>query len=221
MTDANPICFSPSFRFEAKASAQGRLAGLASPFGGEPDAYGDVIAPGAFAASLATHKARKTAPAMLWAHDMARPVGAWDVLEERADGLHVEGQLTLSTTDGAEAFEHLRAGAVTGLSIGFMVASGGADYSKTGRILRAVNLAEISLVTIPAASAARVTSVKGAPLMLQSAADLHDLLREAGLAKGAADKIVKGGWPALTAKSPETDTLHRLADLLKAAARNL
>lgn len=221
MTDANPIRFSPSFRFEAKASAQGRLAGLASPFGGEPDAYGDIIAPGAFAASLALHKARKTAPAMLWAHDMARPVGAWDVLEERADGLHVEGSLALATTDGAEAYEHLRAGAVTGLSIGFMVAPDGAEYGKTGRILRAVDLAEISLVTIPAAPAARVTSVKGAPLMLQSPADLHDLLRDAGLAKAAADKIVKGGWPALTAKSDHPDTLHRLADLLKATARNM
>lgn len=163
------------------------------------------VSPGAFAASLTANKARKTAPAMLWAHDMARPVGAWDVLEERADGLHVEGQLTLSTTDGAEAFEHLRAGAVTGLSIGFMVASGGADYSKTRRIRPTVDLAEISLVTIPAASAARVTSIKGAPLMLQSAADLQGLIRAAAALQHDA--------------RTDTDAAHGLAAALSAADR--
>lgn len=219
MTDsAQYIRLSPSFRFEGKATAQGRIEGLASPFGGEPDAYGDVIAPGAFSKSLAEHAARGTSPAMLWAHDQARPIGVWEKLTEKADGLHVEGMLALSTTDGAEAFEHLRAGAITGLSIGFTVKRDGAEYAPTGRILKAIDLAEISLVTIPAARAARVTAVKGAPLMVASQAELEALLRDNGLSRGAAAQIAKGGWPALT-KNTQSETLARLADVLGKAAK--
>lgn len=214
------IRFTPSFRFEGKATAQGRVAGLASPFGGEPDAYGDVIARGAFAASLRKHIDEGTSPAMLWAHDQARPIGVWDTLEERSDGLHVEGTLALKTKDGAEAFEHLRAGAITGLSIGFMVAPKGADYVQGGRLLKQIDLAEISLVTIPAARSARVTAVKGAPVMVGSPGELEEFLRESGLSRGAAAKIVKGGWPALATQDPN-ETATRLAEMLRKAAQTM
>lgn len=211
------ITFSATVPLQAKATAQGRITGLASPFGGEPDAYGDVVAPGAFAASLRKHIAEGTAPAMLWAHDQARPIGTWERLEERADGLHVEGQLALATKDGAESFEHLKAGAVTGLSIGFVVAPKGADYTATGRLLKEVDLAEISLVTIPAARAARVSAVKGAPMMIGSQGELEAALREIGLSCGAAALVAKGGWPAL-AKNDDNDTATRLAAILRKAA---
>lgn len=216
----NRISFSATVPLQAKATAQGRITGLASPFGGDPDAYGDVVAPGAFAASLRKHIAEGTAPAMLWAHDQARPIGVWEKLVEKADGLHVEGQLALATKDGAEAFEHLKAGAVTGLSIGFMVAPGGADYTATGRMLKAIDLAEISLVTIPAARSARVTSVKGAPVMIKSEAELEAALREIGLSRGAAALVAKGGWPAL-AKNDNTETTNRLAAMLRKAAQEM
>lgn len=215
-----PIRLSPSFRFEGKASAQGRVEGLASPFGGDPDAYGDIIAQGAFSASLAKHKSAGTAPAMLWAHDQARPIGTWDKLTERADGLHVEGTLALSTKDGADAFEHLRAGAVTGLSIGFTVPKNGAEYAQAGRILKAIDLAEVSLVTIPAAQTARVTAVKGAPVMVNSQAELEAMLREGGLSRGAAAQIARGGWPALT-RTDTSETIARLAEMLRKAAKEL
>ena len=42
----------------------GEIAGYASLFDAEADDYGDTIAPGAFAASLAEHKAAGTMPLM-------------------------------------------------------------------------------------------------------------------------------------------------------------
>lgn len=49
----------------------GEIVGIASAFG-NPDAMGDIVAPGAFAVSLSEHKAAGTMPAMLWAHTPAR-----------------------------------------------------------------------------------------------------------------------------------------------------
>lgn len=215
---------------EAKASAQGRVSGLASPFGGEPDAYGDVIAPGAYAASLARHKSENTVPVMLWGHDTARIVGRWDELHERADGLHVGGQLNLATTNGREAFEHLRAGDLSGLSIGFRVPSGGAsvDYKTGVRTLMEIDLAEISLVALPANRRARVQSVKS----IGGPDELRDLLRSHGLPHRFCEKVAAGGWAALDGKSiedleaeakaaAETETMAKLAAMLRETAEKI
>lgn len=136
----------------------GTFTGYASVFGGEPDSYGDVIAPGAFAASLAEHKAGNTRPLLLWQHDQSEPVGVWESVEEDAHGLKVSGRLVLDTARGRDAYALLKAGALNGLSIGYRVR----DYERRGRgrLLKHIELIEISIVSVPAASPARITSVK-------------------------------------------------------------
>lgn len=54
-------------------------------------------------------------------------------------------------------------------------------------------------------------------LVLNSRADLRDLLIKAGLARAAAEKVAKGGWPALSGEITETDIAEECAKL----ARNL
>lgn len=204
------------FRFVAGPS-QGVLEGYASTFGGPPDSYGDVIAPGAFAKSLAAHKAAGTTPVMLWSHDLSRPVGRWLDLAEDARGLKVQGVLNLDTEAGREAFGHAKAGDLNGLSIGFRLPAGGRERRQDGSsILKEIDLAEISLVTIPANGAARITSVKS----VQTRADLERALRlQCGLSRAAAAKVAAGGWPALAKdESPEIDTL---AARIKAATAEL
>lgn len=142
-------------------SEAGLLSGYASIFDGEPDSYGDVIARGAFAASLRQYKAAGAAPLLLWQHDPSEPIGVWLELREDQTGLFVSGRLVLDTRRGQEAYALLKAGALNGLSIGYRAKSherrpGG------GRLLKEIDLIEISLVSIPAASAARITSVKSA-----------------------------------------------------------
>lgn len=139
----------------------GTLIGYASVFEGEPDSHGDVIARGAFTRSLAEHKAAGSAPLLLWQHDPSEPIGVWLALREDATGLHVIGKLILETRRGQEAYALLKAGALNGLSIGFHTRAS-ERRNGGGRVLQDLDLIEISLVSIPAATRARVTSVKAA-----------------------------------------------------------
>lgn len=139
----------------------GTITGYASVFEGEPDSYGDIIARGAFTTSLAEHKAAGSSPLLLWQHDPSEPIGVWLALREDATGLHVTGKLILETRRGQEAYALLKAGALNGLSIGFRPRAS-ERRADGGRILQDLELIEISLVSIPAASLARVTNVKTA-----------------------------------------------------------
>lgn len=144
-----------------QTAGAGLVSGYASVFGGKPDSYGDVIAPGAYAASLKAHREAGTMPLLLWQHDPTQPVGRWLDVKEDDHGLHVTGQLILETEKGREAHALLKGKALNGLSIGYRVI----DFERLpggGRLLKQIELIEISLVSIPAASAARITSVKSA-----------------------------------------------------------
>jgi len=200
---------------ELRAQASGQIEGMASPFG-SVDAYGDTVMPGAFSKSISSGDR----PLMLWAHAMDRVIGRWEHLEERTDGLHVRGQLNLRTEAGRDAFEHVRAGDLNGLSIGFRIPKGGASVDrKTGRReLREIDLAEISIVAMPAAKEARVRHVKH----LDTMEELRTLLRDAGLPHRAAEKIATHGWAALRGMDPEQfEREARNAARKAAAARDL
>ncbi|MCA1971250.1 MAG: phage major capsid protein [Caenispirillum sp.] len=153
----------------AAGDEAGTITGLASPFGGEADAYGDTIAPGAFAKSLAEHTAKGSKPLMLWMHDTYEPVGVWTEIREDGAGLQVKGRIITETSRGRDAYALLKAGALNGLSIGYRVRD--AERLKGGgRLLKQIDLAEISLVTFPAADAARIQSVKTDPTAAKGAA---------------------------------------------------
>jgi HK97 family phage prohead protease len=144
---------------------QGTFTGRASIFGDPPDRYGDTIAAGAFRRSLDEHRAAGTAPLLLWQHRADEPIGTWTGLRETAAALEVEGKLVLETQRGREAYELMKAGALNGLSIGFRTRQSEARKGG-GRLLRDLDLAEISIVSLPAASRARVHHVRNAPMSL-------------------------------------------------------
>ena len=201
--------------FEAKFAESGSIGvvrGMASPFYDEPDSHGDVIAQGAFLKSIS----QPDRIPMLWQHDQTKPVGRWRKMTETKAGLEVEGRLNLDTQAGREAYEHLRHKDISGLSIGYSVPSGGAQrLPKGGRLLKEVKLMEISFVSLPSADNARVTEVK----TFNTAAELKSALRDLGLAKSAAEKITRGGWPALSNEATETgELLQSLRDMRSAAA---
>jgi len=139
--------------------ADGVFFGYGSVFD-QRDAHDEVVAPGAFRRSLAQWQAQGRMPAMLWMHDTTLPVGVWLGLAEDQSGLAVQGRLALRTQKGAEAYELLKLGAISGLSIGYRVAAARVDAKRKIRTLLDVDLFEISLVTFPANDAARVTQVK-------------------------------------------------------------
>lgn len=146
-------------RLELKAAFvtddSGAITGTAWPFGG-PDRMGDVITPEAFAGAVG-----KTLP-MLAGH--TSPVGVWDSITTDAEGLKVAGRLLVSDVPEAKSLRALvAAGAVTGLSIGFITQKS-APRAGGGRTISALDLVECSIVAVPANSGARVTTIKEANL---------------------------------------------------------
>ncbi len=128
---------------------------------GNTDHASDIIAPGAFTKTLSEHKAAGTLPAMFFNHDAySMPIGKWVELEEDDYGLKASG-VFLDTSAGRDAYTAVKAGAVTGLSIGYFVT----DFAFEGgvRTILEAKLVEISVVTFPCNERARVSDVKSAP----------------------------------------------------------
>ncbi len=196
------------------ADDAGLIEGYASTFDGL-DSHNDTIAPGAFADTLNDHKAAGTAPALLWAHRQTEPIGKLTGAGEDGRGLRVRGKLNLKTPAGANAYEHAKAGDVTGLSIGYRVAPRGATFKGGGRQIQKLHLHEVSMIPSPSDSRARILSVKSAdaPLTIETKAALESALQDIGLSRAAARKVAGGGWPALNGSADE-DTIH-LDDIAK------
>lgn len=159
---------------------------------GNVDAYGDVIAPGAFKKTLKEAKQSKQWPAMLMQHggwgltsEDLMPIGVWTKLEEDDVGLATEGVLA-DTTKGLDAYKLLKMKprpAINGLSIGYIPIKwkARAKPEEPRRTLEEVKLLEVSLVTFPANAKARVRDVKAidadasrAIKYLGEAIDIHE-----------------------------------------------
>lgn len=195
----------------------GAIEGYGSVFGVRDD-YDDVIATGAFVASLAAHKAAGTMPAMLWQHDADEPIGVWSEMSEDKKGLRVKGQLALETVRGKEAHALLKLGALNGLSIGFVSKQWAYDRETEVRTLTEIDLWEVSLVTFPANRKARVTNVKAATDEIATPKDAERILREAGFAKADATSLVSR---VMRMGEERRESAQSTAHAMKAAQRLL
>lgn len=170
------------------------FAGYGAVFG-NVDSYGDVIAKGAFAETLKKARSSGVWPALLSQHggpfgDGNTPIGIYTEMREDDTGLWVEGKLA-NTERGKEAYELLKMKprpAYNGLSIGFRATEWvmRSKPEEPRRTLKSVDLLEVSLVTFPANTKARVVSVKSE----FNPRDIEDSLREAGLSRADSVKAV-------------------------------
>ena len=156
-------------RVEVKAALttadDGSITGLAWPFG-TPDRVGDMIMPGAF------KKALPPLP-MLFAHDPADVVGVWESAAEDGRGLQVKGRFLIDDVARArEVRAMVKAGAIGGLSIGFITRKAAARLGG-GRTITDLELAEVSLVAIPSHPRARITAAKSGAEAIALAAAIH------------------------------------------------
>ncbi|CZT34623.1 HK97 family phage prohead protease [Rhizobium sp. 9140] len=149
-----------SLRFDTPTDA-GEFSGYAVVWD-ERNGHNEIVTRGAFAKSLLEHRAAGTRPVMLWSHDPSAIIGVWSETREDEKGLFVRGQLVMSTPRGREAFDLLKAGALNGLSIGFR-ARGDRRRADGVRILTDIDVREISLVGMPSAGNARITSIRNHP----------------------------------------------------------
>lgn len=193
-------------------SEDGTFEGYGSVFGVK-DSYGDIVMPGAFAESLARHRAAGTMPAMLWQHDSDDVCGVWLEMSEDAVGLKVKGQLALKTAYGSDAYELLKIKAIRGLSIGYVTEEEEVDRVAGVTKLTKLDLWEISLVTFPANTSATVTSVKS----IEAIVDLKSAeayLRDVGMSRKEAVAFVSR-IKALPLSDSGDGEMKQLLDALK------
>lgn len=145
-----------SIPFEVKevvdlAGGGWEIAGYASTFGGEPDAYGDVIVKGAFLDSLA-----RGWPKLLFEH--YEPIGK--TLEIREDDKGLFGRWAIiDTSKGTDAYKLAKGGVLDSMSIGYFTQE--YEYRQDGvRLLQKVELPEVSVTATPANRNAVITDVK-------------------------------------------------------------
>lgn len=143
-----------SFAWSVKGIDEtGYIEGLAAGYN-NVDFGGDRILPGAFIKSL---EGRSGVPMLLY-HDQSRPVGKWAEFEETPEGLVTKGKITTKTRDGGEAYELVKDGALSGLSIGYDATV----KRMAGKVRELVELFlhEVSLVPIGMNPKALISGVK-------------------------------------------------------------
>lgn len=204
-------------------SEDGTFEGYGSIFG-NVDSYGEKVMPGAFVESLARHKREGSKVMMLWQHNAVEPIGIWEDLAEDAKGLWGKGRLILEVQRAREIHALMKAQGVGGLSIGYREED--TDQDGAVRLLKKLNLYEISVVSFPANRRARIDLVKsermeefarrlrdGDPMPIK---EFEDVLREAGVPKSMAVAIASHGYAKAIRSDSEGDKANDTAAFLKA-----
>lgn len=196
-------------------SDSGEFEGYGSVFGVK-DSYDDVVVPGAFSKSLQSWREKNTMPAMLWQHQMDEPIGIYTDMKEDDVGLYVKGRLLIDDDPLARrAHAHMKAGSLTGLSIGYMLKDWEYDRTKEVFLLKEIDLWEVSLVTFPSNDEARISDVKSAFARgeMPSQKSIERVLRDVGLSRTQAKAFMAGGYSTLNQR--DVDGVGTALDALK------
>lgn len=196
-------------------SDSGEFEGYGSVFGVK-DSYDDVVVPGAFSKSLQLWREKNTMPAMLWQHQMDEPIGIYTDMKEDDVGLYVKGRLLIDDDPLARrAHAHMKAGSLTGLSIGYMLKDWEYDRTKEVFLLKEIDLWEVSPVTFPSNDEARISDVKSAFARgeMPSQKSIERVLRDVGLSRTQAKAFMAGGYSTLNQR--DVDGVGTALDALK------
>jgi HK97 family phage prohead protease len=166
---------------EVKMGAEGSLkfSGYASVFDGL-DSYGDTIQAGAYKSTLEN---RDRPVQLRWNH-YGPVIGKFTEIYEDEKGLFVSGELTKGHSVAEDTAALLRHGAISGLSIGYIVKD--SEQQGVVRLLKDIELFEISVVETPADNNAHITTVKSATTLK----DVESILRQKGFSQKEATEIV-------------------------------
>lgn len=198
-------------------SDSGEFEGYGSVFGVE-DSYSDVVVRGAFTTTLEKWKAKGRLPAMLWQHNMSEPIGIYTEMREDDVGLYVKGRLLVDADPLAKrAHAHMKAGSLSGMSIGYMLDDYEYDKEKGVWILKVIDLWEVSLVTFPANDDARITDVKSLLARGETPppSKVERALRDVGFSGSQAKAFMAKGYGGVSPREAEAeDAMQSLKSLL-------
>jgi HK97 family phage prohead protease len=201
----------------------GIFEGYASVFGNR-DEGGDIVERGAFASSLRAKGAKGVK--MLADHDLTKRIGVWEEMAEDDRGLRVRGRLLIEKSIGRDAYIDLKAGALDGLSIGYRVKSDAYDGRRRARLLKELDLFEVSLVGFPMNHLARTDLVKSvSDVTAENFREIEAAFRMKGLSRSDAVKAVSGlkEWLQRDAEVPNTTPRDEVvaAELAEILRRNI
>ena len=164
----------------------GVVKGYASTFDRDPDAYGDVIAKGAFEKTLERWKELNLQGRfipLLWGHDTDNPesnIGRIVTAYEDERGLFVVGEFDQDNERAQYVRKLVQEGRVYQFSFAFEVTDWGTveleDGTKANE-LREIELFEVSLVQIPANQHATVEEIKEAPVVAQAVVEIVPVIK--------------------------------------------
>ena len=198
-------------------SDSGEFEGYGSVFGVK-DSYSDIIVPGAFTKSLAAWQEKGRMPALLWQHNMSEPIGIYTEMREDETGLYLKGRLLIDDDPLAKrAHAHMKAGSLSGLSIGYILNDYAWDSDKNAFILKDIDLWEVSLVTFPANDEARITDVKSLLARGETPppSKVERALREVGFSGSQAKAFMAKGYSAVSPREAGVDdAMQSLKSLL-------
>jgi len=192
--------------------ASGHFEGYASTFG-NLDLGGDIIKAGAFQNSLAEWSMKGEMPFMLAYHDMDKAIGDWMEMREDEKGLFVRGRLWVHgdrrIEDAVRAYNILRGTGQKTMSIGYYVKDYEMQESERGslRIIKEVELVEVSVVLQPMNPKARITSVKSlvdSEGLILSKREVEKGLRDVGLSAKQAKAFIASGYDGLVRDAKES-----------------
>ena len=181
----------------------GIVKGYASTFDRDPDAYGDVVAPGAFADSLARWKALnaegKYIP-LLWGHDTDDPksnIGRVIEAQEDERGLLITAEFDENNEKAQYVRKLVKEGRVYQFSFAYEIhdqASVELENGMKANELRKLDVFEVSLVQIPANQHATVEEIKASEPEIKagrrnSSKDADDLRKIGDLAASISDVV--------------------------------
>lgn len=182
-----------------EVSDTGDFEGYGSVFGVRDLGY-DIVMPGAFTKSLAAWAAKGKLPPVLWQHNTEEPIGPHLEMREDEKGLYVRGRLLIDADPLAKrAHAHMKAGSVTGLSIGYVLKDYEWSRDKEAYLLKEIELWEVSVVTFAMNEEASVTAVKSALDRgeIPAPSKMERALREVGLSHTQAKSFMAKGYSAL------------------------
>jgi len=178
---------------ESKEGLLGSFKAIASTFK-NVDVFGDVIQEGAFDNALAKADHTGKMPKLFKQHSSRDIPGIIKSMKVDKQGLKIQGNF-IDTTLGRDTRVEVRTGAIADMSIGFIDKdSEEPEKGKAKRIIKDIDLIEVSFVTFPANDKANVISAKGAP---QTERDIERLLRQWGFSQTEAKRFILGGFKSI------------------------
>jgi len=152
--------------------------------------FGNVeLAAGLFADSLGKPEEIR----ILSQHDSGSPIGLARSFTDSADGLYMNAEVNTETQAGREVMSNVRAGILAAFSVGFntleseMVAVGKGRNAEMKEVITRAELVEVSVVTFPAISDAKIQQ-QAIPVD----AELSEDERHPG-ARAVLERIIAGG----------------------------